>query len=140
MERVSEDDKVAAILRNYGVDSAYLFGSRARGHSGPMSDADIAVLFSEEVTGDERFARCLQLSSRLAGPMGASRVDVVDLDTAQPALAYRVITEGRLIRSGNDVRRVRFEARAYQRYFDLKPLLTLCGRGYLQALGRTEGS
>ncbi len=138
MDTLSAHNMASDVLRGYGVEIAYLFGSRARGDDGPLSDADVAVLFSQEITEDERFARRLQLASRLAAPLKAPRVDTIDLEAAPPGLAYRVITEGRLLFSCNDLRRVRFEARTYQRYVDLKPFLAFCERRYLQALGTSE--
>ena len=47
-------------FERHGVVLAYLYGSQARGDAGPLSDVDVAVLFSPDVPERERFSYVLQ--------------------------------------------------------------------------------
>lgn len=47
------------------VAFAYLFGSMAKGRSGPLSDVDVAVYFSPEGSRGSRFDRQLELTTKL---------------------------------------------------------------------------
>ncbi len=129
-----EETAAADLLREYDVEIAYLFGSRARGDHGPASDADVGVLFAEGLDGRARFQRQLQLASRLCSVLEVPRVDVVVLDEAPPALRFRVIEQGRLLLCDNELRRIRFEARTMVEYIDTRRLRELCQRGLLDAL------
>ena len=110
------------VLASYSVQIAYLFGSQARGEAGPMSDADVAVLFEEGVDPQARFHAKVMLTSELPAIFGAKQVDVVDLADAPPALAFRVIKDGKLIRNEDENRRVHFESRTMVRYWDTAPM------------------
>jgi predicted nucleotidyltransferase len=58
---------------------AYLFGSVARGTSGPLSDVDVAVLLSDDV---DPWAVQLELMAAVASVIGSSDVDVLVLNRA----------------------------------------------------------
>ena len=73
------------------VRAIWLFGSRARGEQGPGSDLDLAVLADPALSVMER-ARLMDLVGIEIG----MDVDVVDLATAQPALAWEILTTGAL--------------------------------------------
>jgi uncharacterized protein len=119
-----DNPDLAARLRSFfqdrsRVELAYLFGSAARGTTGPLSDVDVAIRFStdEGRTLDER----LKLHDALCRYLGSDRVDLVDLDDASPVLRYNVIRDGVLLKGDNDVR-VPFEVRAMSEYFDTHAL------------------
>jgi predicted nucleotidyltransferase len=89
-----DNPDLAARLRSFfqdrsRVELAYLFGSAARGTTGPLSDVDVAIRFStdEGRTLDER----LKLHDALCRYLGSDRVDLVDLDDASPVLRYNVM-------------------------------------------------
>lgn len=92
-----------------------LFGSRAKGQVGKMSDVDIAVLgdsplnLSENVELSQRIAKKLKVSEDL--------IDVVDLSTASPLLQFEVTKYGKLI-EGSESDFVRFKILAWKRYQD----------------------
>lgn len=98
---------------------AYVFGSRAAGGHTATSDADIGVLLDRPLglLGRQR------LADRLAEALGAPEVDLVVLDEAPLELRGRVVQEGRLIFSADDVRRVAFEVRTRSEYLDFLPVL-----------------
>jgi predicted nucleotidyltransferase len=92
------------------LQGLWIFGSRARGTATPDSDLDLALL-TRPPLGLER-ARLMELAARAAG----CEVDVVDLASAAPALAWEVLTSGRLLIERNEpavmefLRRARFAA------------------------------
>jgi hypothetical protein len=110
--------KLDEALASHRVEIAYLFGSQARGEAGPLSDADVAVLFEERMEPQARFHARVMLTSELPGILGISRVDVVDLTDAPPSLAFRVVRDGKVIRNKKEGRRIAFESRTMVRYWD----------------------
>ena len=96
------------------VKFAYLFGSRARGRVGSLSDTDIAVYLDRRVKpGRYR----LKLMEALAGALKTNELDLVVLNQATPLLRHEVIKYGRPLK--DDARlRVPFEADAIREYLD----------------------
>ncbi len=132
------------------VTLAYLFGSRAEGNIGPLSDYDIAVLLDRDA--DHEAAR-LRLTRQLRRALRTETeaVDLVLLNEAPVELAFNVIANGKLICQRDLATRVEYEATVMSRYYDLLPMLRaqrqdiLRGddydrrvRRYRAALGRTE--
>lgn len=107
---VSGEDAVAA---------AYLFGSAARGVSGPLSDVDVAVLLRPQASDEGIFDR---LADRLCQSLDVSRVDVVDLGTAPLPLRYRVIRDGMAVVSRSPAYLERFIVETTLHYLDFAPL------------------
>ena len=68
---------------------AYLFGSCARGDSGPTSDVDVALLADQRIDLTDLAA----IGARI-GTVVDRRVDVVDLRSAPPLLCRQVVAEG----------------------------------------------
>ena len=97
----------------------YLFGSRAQGRPGPISDYDFAVLLRKEPAMRDRCA----LIHRLALLLETDRVDLVVLNRAPVELQYSTIVTGCLLYEASRVERVEFEARTLSRYFDYLPIL-----------------
>lgn len=108
------------------VVAVYLYGSAARGRVTGLSDLDLAVLFREAVSEDRRWRELPRLGSAVARSLSAEGteapdVDVHDLASMPIAVQGRVLTEGVLVLSTDEVRRVRFEERTRCRYFDFLP-------------------
>ncbi|WP_018231916.1 type VII toxin-antitoxin system MntA family adenylyltransferase antitoxin [Thioalkalivibrio thiocyanodenitrificans] len=101
------------------VELAWLFGSAARGTTGPLSDVDVAVRFSGP--GDDDFNDRLRLHDALCRYLGSDRVDLIDLAQASPVLRFNVICDGILLKGDHSVR-VPFEVRAMSEYFDTHAL------------------
>lgn len=115
------------------IDYALLFGSRARGSSHASSDLDIAVglaagaRFTPMALGD--------LVSRLEQASGAT-VDLLILDEAPPAVAYRVFRDGCVVFDRNPAALAARKARAVLEYLDFRPLEQLVADGVLAAAAR----
>jgi predicted nucleotidyltransferase len=103
------------------VVTAYLFGSVARGTAHERSDVDVAVLL--EVAPPSTLAGLqTPLEDALADHLGQP-VQLVVLNTAPPDLVHRVLRDGRLLVDRNPSRRIAFEVRARNEFFDLDPIL-----------------
>jgi len=113
------DERVVGILREAGVVVAYLFGSRARGDEREGSDADVAVLPGGHLGLLDRE----RLAMRLAAALEVPEVDVLVLEEAPLELRGRVVQEGKLIFSDDEPRRIEFEVRTRNEYFDFRMTL-----------------
>jgi predicted nucleotidyltransferase len=78
-------------LSGRAVQGVWVFGSAARGTAHAESDLDLAVL-CEPPLGIERAA----LMDDLGLELGRD-VDVIDLRTANPTLAWEIVTTGRIL-------------------------------------------
>jgi uncharacterized protein len=125
----------AALTAEPDVVVAYLFGSVARGSLGPRSDVDIAVLLAD---GSDSFERRLDLSADLAAVTAPRPVDVVVLNEAPVALAYRVLRDGRLLLSRDDRVRIRHWTQTVDRYLDMADMRRVLEEG--QRVRLREGS
>jgi uncharacterized protein len=101
-----------------GLRLAVLFGSAARGESGPDSDLDVGVLFE---AGRERTAGLEVALARAAG----RRVDLVCLDAAPPLLRFEVARDGRVLLEGTPHAWADFRARAMTDWWDWAPTARL---------------
>jgi uncharacterized protein len=102
-----------------GVDVAYLFGSTARGTARADSDVDVAVL-PDRPAETPLGALRLDLEGDLEGALGRP-VQLVVLDRAPADLVHRVLRDGLLLYERDRSRRLAFEVRARNEYFDLQP-------------------
>ena len=108
--------------RERGVAAVYLFGSVARGESRPGSDLDVAVLLEPPPERGAYDALRLDLRVELESEIGRE-IDFVVLNHAPPDLVYRVLRDAVLVIEPDPSARVRFEVRARNEYWDLKPYL-----------------
>ncbi len=103
------------------VVAAYLFGSVARDETRADSDIDIAVLLATspaKTIDHPSVGLSVELEARFGRP-----VQVVVLNDAPPDLVHRVLRDGRLLVDHDPSRRIRFEVKLRNEYFDLLPVL-----------------
>jgi predicted nucleotidyltransferase len=101
-------ERVRSVLADHPVTLGFLFGSRARGDADPGSDVDVAVVFDDAAS--ERSGRRLRLGVDLALALGTDDVDVVDLQSASPALVRAIFRDGeRLVGTEEIAEQVREE-------------------------------
>ncbi len=108
---------------------AYLYGSTARAQAKPTSDIDLAVLYREAPA-----ATLDGLGLDLAGMLECRLrrpVDLVVLNRAPPDLVHRILCDGVLVLDRDPSRRIAFEVRSRNEYFDVLPYL----REYRRAAG-----
>jgi predicted nucleotidyltransferase len=103
-----------------GVLAVYLFGSVARGQAGRSSDVDVGVLY--EVTPPATLEGLgFDLASELEAAIGRP-IDLVVLNRAPADLIHRVLRDGVLVVERDRGRRIEFEVKARNEYFDLAPI------------------
>lgn len=105
----------------FGVDAAYLFGSRARGTAREGSDVDVGILFSPQVIRAWPLPELsIQAALESRSPL---TFDVVSIADAPVDLVHRILRDGRLVYDGSRRRRIVFEVRARNEFFDIEPIL-----------------
>ena len=110
-----------AVFEPEPLVAAYLFGSQARGASGPLSDVDVAVLASESLAGKgARFDLRLRLTNALISMLQVNQVDVVVLNDAPLLLQHRVLRDGLVLFCRDELARVRYETQAILKYLDFQ--------------------
>lgn len=99
----------------------YLFGSLAYQNFIPKSDVDLAVYLDEKKCKDF-FNKRLELISKITRAL-KKEADVVALNTAPLFLKYVILKEGKLIFERVRSKRIDFELKSFNEYFDFKPIL-----------------
>jgi predicted nucleotidyltransferase len=149
MDKQILTDNISPLLSNYdGICLAYLFGSQASGKTGPMSDIDLGILFSDQVDIQQVSSLIAHLISK---ELHGKSVDIVSLNNAPVELTYAVIAQGFCIFRVSEAERVEFEAQVLSKYGDYLPVLRAMRHDilegekhgqrvqrYREALGRTE--
>lgn len=86
------------IFEDNDIVLAYVFGSYTRGKISPLSDFDVAVLFSKEVGQKSYFDRELKIAGEIGRVMKIDGVDVVNLATVRnPLLKHNAVFEGEAV-------------------------------------------
>jgi predicted nucleotidyltransferase len=137
--RVPEIDRAMLIrfreaLDRDGVAAAFIFGSRARGRSGPLSDVDLAVVLSPGVERAAAGSLRLDLARAAGEVLGSGEVDVVLADLATPLLRHRIARDGKLIIDRDPRTRIAFQADALRDYLDTASLRDRLREGIRQRL------
>jgi predicted nucleotidyltransferase len=119
-----------ALAEDPRIDYAVVFGSDARGTAHAGSDLDIAIGIGSHVR-----MSALELGDLIARLAHVSRrsIDLVVINEAPPALAYRVFRDGRVIVEKNHATLVAHKTRAILEYLDFLPIEALAARGVLTA-------
>ena len=125
-------------LRKLGVQTVYLFGSRALGQEGPLSDFDYAVLLHEKGhhRGDDLYFRLYDLFDRVSGSRKRENdaIDIIYLRDVGLELRLHVIRYGQLLFDVDPMNRLRFETETTLLYCDFRPILDQFDRTILQSL------
>lgn len=140
MGRESKDLVISEIktslLKQERILFAYLHGSFIK--DGPFRDIDVAVYLDPHPFNgsDEMFAYGLALGAALDMSLSGATVDIRPLNLAPLPFRFTVVTEGRLLLTKDEERRVDFEARTRTLYFDFLPHLKFYYRSVV--LGEPE--
>jgi uncharacterized protein len=102
------------------VELAYLFGSHAKGKSGPLSDLDIGVYLSRKLDKKERFEKRLELIGSLSTLLQTSNLDLVIMNDSPPVLNFEIIKPNCLIFEKDHDLKVEMEVYIMSRYYDRK--------------------
>ncbi len=109
-EHTKEIDKIIEpFKKNRDVISIYLFGSYARGREKPFSDIDICVIADKHANRDE----ILSHSSK--------KIDISIFHDLPMSMRFRVIKEGKLLFSRDELKLHRIIVATIKSYLDFKP-------------------
>lgn len=108
-------------LRKVGVIVVYLFGSRAKGKTGALSDYDIGILLKNTVPEKKFFDIKLKLIQDFSLFFKTRHIDIVILNKTTPLLAINIINEGCLLFDVIREDRIGFETKATMKYLDRLP-------------------
>lgn len=111
------------LLKEEGILFCYLFGSLAYENFISKSDIDLAVYLDEKKCKD-LFEKRLELITRTSRALKKD-VDIVILNTASLFLKYVVLKEGKLVFEKDKEKRIDFELKSINEYFDFKPILEM---------------
>lgn len=112
-----QEQQIKQLAKKLNLKYLYLFGSQARGQVKPLSDFDFAVKFNSHATKNA-FKAKLKLMSELSAILKNENVDVVDLEQANPILAFNIIRDGLVIYSRAEKERVMDRVKIMQIYYD----------------------
>jgi len=118
-------EKIVEVFKLYPkVKLVYLFGSRANGKVGPMSDYDFAVYLDEKDVL-KRFSIRLKLISEVCGALKTDDVDLVIInDIKSPLMKYNIIYGGKIIFEKKPYK-VLIEPRILNEFFDFDHFLKI---------------
>ncbi len=115
--------RIAKQLKNYfahvahPIQFAHLFGSLARGQALPFSDVDVAVYL--DTSANPSAWRLLGgLIGDLQHEIKCEDIDLVARNEAPPRLAFRVLEQGLLLHSRDELLRGQVETAILRRYYD----------------------
>jgi uncharacterized protein YutE (UPF0331/DUF86 family)/predicted nucleotidyltransferase len=126
----------AALSGVSAVRLAYLFGSRLRGNVRPDSDLDVGIVYDRALDDAAREGARRDILDALAASLGAlgERADVVDLERAGSAIAFRAVRDGELAIARTAPERVRFVASVARRFDDDAPRRRLFRQAAIRAM------
>lgn len=116
-------NKLIQILKSHKeIKLMYLFGSRANGKVGPLSDYDFAVYF-DKLDIKQMFEAKIALQTQISRLLKTDNVDVVIINTTDaPELKYNIITKGKLIYV-EEPYKLLVEPKILNEYFDFHDML-----------------
>lgn len=102
------------------VELAYLFGSKAEDHSGPLSDINIGVYLSSRLTNRERIEKRLELTAELANLLKTARIDFVVMNDSSPVINFEIIKPNMPVFIRDEDFKIGLEQEIMSRYLDRK--------------------
>lgn len=120
------------------ITVAYLFGSQARGSSGPLSDIDLAFLVESSLVNEQQYPYGYRadLITELMGLLKTNDLDAIVLNDAPPLLKFQVIHHGQVIFSRSEKKRLAFHVKAFNEYQDIRPMLAVQHEYMLKRLAK----
>ena len=89
MDSIQEiKEKIRAILQQYGITKAAIFGSLAKGEATTSSDVDILVEIKNDMSLFDFIGIKIELEEALK-----MKVDLVEYDTIKPIIKERILAE-----------------------------------------------
>ena len=124
-----------AILAQYPVRLAYVYGSVARGQATPLSDVDVGVLFDEDVASYDRLLAVLDLEWRFKEITDTVlEFQVGDMNDRPILLLGEIVRDGVPIYARDEQDRLTYESAIHERYAIERPRLETYYRAYLRSV------
>ncbi len=105
------------------IEALYLFGSHAEGIANSLSDVDLGVLLSNQVSSEEYFDIRRRYNIMFADVLKADNVDVVVLNGAPVQLAFQIIAPRAIVFERDPDSRAHFEMGITRKFLDFRPFL-----------------
>ncbi len=132
-------ERITGVLRaRPEIREAYLFGSRARGDSTPVSDVDVAVYGDRNGRAERLSEYASELAADLMTALQRNDVDVVLLNDVPPLLYHRVLRDGIRVLTRNLSETTAREGRALSRYCDYVPQLRKIDAAHAARIARGD--
>lgn len=132
MMKIKFSKKQINIFKKLGIQTIYLFGSQTQGLTGPLSDVDIGVVFSNpEKYRDKTMNPYLKLYEIFTEILPKSylrkrfkikkhELDIIFLQFAPISLQFAAINGGKVLYERDKKQRLSYEEYVTNRYCDLK--------------------
>lgn len=121
------------------VELAYLFGSTAEDHSGPLSDIDLGVYLSGNLTKRKRIEKSLELTAELATLLKTDKIDLVVMNDAFPVINFEIIKPNIPVFVKDEGFKIDAEKEIMSRYLDRKYHENLLNRVFLERIQEKGG-
>jgi len=120
-----DQGKIEKSVLGKGIKFIVLFGSQASGNRSENSDFDVAVLTIKEknISVLENYTEILDFLSKVLD-IPDDRIDLTNLNKANPFLKYEVVSSGKLL-YGDEDEYADYRAGAFKDYIDSQPLFHL---------------
>lgn len=105
--------------QHLAIRSAYLFGSTAQGADRQLSDVDIAIRLTDNISPDASFNIRMQLMNDLEDYFSQD-VDIVILNGASLKLIHQVLRTKQIIFGKDPVEEMDYAIQKRKEYFDFK--------------------
>jgi predicted nucleotidyltransferase len=121
------------LYRDAGLQLVVLFGSAARGQTGPRSDIDLAVLYDGRIDP-------VELTNRITQLLKTDAADVVDLRAASPLLQMAALRDGVVLYERSPGTFLTAYSLAFRRYVDTRKLREAQAAAIRSYLARQESA
>lgn len=121
------------------VELAYLFGSTAKDHRGPLSDIDLGVFLSSSLTKRERIQKSLEITAELASFLKTDRIDLVVMNDASSVINFEIIKPNIPVFIRDAGFKINVEQEIMSRYLDRKYHENLLNRVFLERIQEKGG-
>ncbi|OGQ05415.1 MAG: hypothetical protein A2W61_07630 [Deltaproteobacteria bacterium RIFCSPLOWO2_01_44_7] len=111
--------RLQSFFRKQRVDLVFLHGSLAKDALKPLSDVDIAVLFT---TDDYDYKKISEISSKLSKVLNREDIDLAILNHASPLLWMQILCNSKILYCRSQKALKQFRLRAIQKYLATKHL------------------
>jgi len=115
--KLVDKSKIKRLVRKHGLELLLIYGSVAKGQAKKNSDIDVAFRSVSKVN-------FLGLMADLVEILEFSKVDLVNLDTANPLLLSQIVSDY-VVLYGKKRAVDNLEIRAFNRYVDFKPFFDM---------------